>query len=105
MVRGVAEMPFRALFEQGGGSVDWHPDTRTVTAAKPGRTVELKIGSRRALVNQQVVQLIMPAFIKRGRTMIPLGFIRQAMNVNVQYNEKTGEVILTSKRVLAMVIH
>ncbi|HET6386931.1 MAG TPA: stalk domain-containing protein [Armatimonadota bacterium] len=104
MVRGIPTAPFRNLFEYTGGQVSWHPKSRTVEAQNREQSIRLKIGSRQAVVNHQVVQLELPVFIRRGRTMIPVGFVRQAMNLNVEFDRRTGQIILTSRNVVAMAI-
>jgi hypothetical protein len=36
-------------------------------------------------------------YIDRGRTIVPLSFIDDALNVNVDYDKETGHVLITSK--------
>jgi hypothetical protein len=102
MVKQVPVAPFRALFEYSGGKVQWHSSNQSVTASGNGKLVLIRIGSHNALINHQVVRMAMPAFIKRGRTMVPLGFIGQAMDVNIQFDEVTGEITITDKHVVAL---
>ena len=104
IVKNQVEAPFRAIFEQAGGSVDWSAATQTVTAQNNGKVILLRIGSRTALVNHRQVHLVLPAFLHNGRTMVPLSFIREALDVNIQFNEKTGEIILTSKHISSVTL-
>jgi hypothetical protein len=34
--------------------------------------------------------------------MVPLGFLGQTMDVNIQWNRETGEIAITSKHVVAV---
>ncbi len=95
---GVALTPFRALFEQAGGKVDWENLSKAITATGMGQEVFIKIGDKMARVNKINVSLEMAPFIERGRTIVPLSFIREGLNVDVQYDAATGHVLITSKK-------
>ena len=92
---GVPLTPFRHLFEQSGGKVDWGDKTKTVQANKPGYEVYIKIGDKVAKVNNLPVDLDLAPFIEKGRTIVPVSFIREALGVNVDFDEKTGQVLIT----------
>ncbi len=96
VVNGVPLTPFRHLFEQAGGKVTWSHDLKTVEADGLGRKVWMKIGDSTAKVNDGSVKLEMAPFIDSGRTVVPLSFIRDSLDVNVQYDPNTGHVLITS---------
>jgi len=102
MVHNVPMAPFRSLFERSGGEVEWAQKDNIVTGRGEGKVIIIRIGSRKALINNQVVRMAMPAFIRHGRTMVPLGFLGQTMDVNIQWNRETGEIAITSKHVVAV---
>ncbi|MHB8636921.1 MAG: stalk domain-containing protein [Fimbriimonadaceae bacterium] len=93
---GVPMTPLRFLFERDGGKVAWNGLDQTVTANAEGRNVFVKIGDELARVNKAPVQMERAAYLERGRTIVPLSFIRDALNVNVQYDKATGHVLITS---------
>lgn len=95
---GIALTPFRALFEQAGGKVDWENISKALTASGMGREVYIKIGDKMARVNKIDVSMELAPFIERGRTMVPLSFIKEGLDVDVQYDQATGHVLITSKK-------
>lgn len=93
---GVPMTPLRFLFERDGGKVDWNGIDQTVTARAEGRDVFVKIGDTMAKVNESPIEMERAAYLESGRTIVPLSFIRDALNVNVQYDKATGHVLITS---------
>jgi hypothetical protein len=89
--------PIRQIFESQGGMLFWQNDTKTVRAISPDRDVQIKIGSRQAVVNDQKQTLSTAAYINGGRTMIPVGFLPVALNVTVSYDPHTGHLLVNSK--------
>lgn len=87
-------VPLRGVFEKMGATVEWHPSTRTVLAAKGSTLVELRIGSRIAKVNDRPVTLDVPAMIVRGRTLVPLRFVSESMGALVQYQSENRTVLI-----------
>jgi LysM repeat protein len=96
--RSIPVAPFRPIFEHQGGVVDWKPASKEVEARDAKRTIHLTIGSREAQVNQETILMDLAAFIERGRTMVPLRFIGQALDVTVQVDPDSGNIYLTSNR-------
>ncbi len=95
---GIPLTPFRALFEQAGGKVDWENLGKAITATGMGKEVFIKVGDKMARVNKIDVSLEIAPFIERGRTIVPLSFIREGLDVDVQYDAATGHVLITSKK-------
>ncbi len=88
--------PLRQIFQQGGGSLMWQARTGVVHAHNQNRDVLLTIGKKSALINNAVVMLDGKPYINDGRTMIPLSFLKQAMNVDVQYDPASGHLVISS---------
>ncbi len=89
--------PLRQIFQQGGGSLLWQARTGVVHARSQGRDVLVTIGKKSALVNNAVVMMDGKPYLNDGRTMIPLSFLKQAMNVDVNYDPASGHLVITSK--------
>lgn len=89
--------PLRQIFQQGGGSLLWQARTGVVHAHGQGRDVLVTIGKKSALVNNAVVMMDGKPYLNDGRTMIPLSFLQQAMDVNVSYDPASGHLVITSK--------
>ncbi len=47
-------------------------------------------------VNNQQQTLELAPYIKRGRTMVPLQFIADTLDVTITYNPATGEIVISS---------
>ncbi|HWD40568.1 MAG TPA: stalk domain-containing protein [Fimbriimonas sp.] len=95
---GVPMTPLRFLLEKKGGLVDWETYSKTVTAKADGNSLSLHIGDPFALINNANVSLDRPSYLDRGRTIVPLSFIRSALKVDVQYDKQTGHVLIMSAK-------
>jgi|GEM_PF-736747 len=95
---GVPMTPFRYLIEKDGGKVQWENMTKTVTATADGKSMMIQIGDKNAKVNESTVKMEVTPYIDRGRTIVPLSFIHDALNVDVQYDKETGHVLITSAK-------
>ena len=93
---GVPMTPFRHLIEKKGGEVIWEAKTKEVNAKADGRAIYLQIGTRIARVDQKSIDLELAPYLDRGRTIVPLSFIRETLKVNVDYDKATGHVLITS---------
>lgn len=89
-------VPLRAIFEALGASVEWDGETQTVTSKKDETTISLTIGNNLMYVNDKSLTLDSPACIVEGRTLVPVRAIAEALNTDVQWNDDTKTVIITS---------
>lgn len=96
--KGIPLTPFRHLFEFAGGSVTWENATKTVLADGFGRHIWLRIGNPFAKVDTATFELERAPFIESGRTIVPLSFIRETLDVDVQFDPNTGHVLVTSTK-------
>lgn len=93
---GIPLTPFRHLIEKAGGKVDWENKQKNVSAEADGKSIFLHVGDSYATINKQRFDLEVASFIERGRTIVPLSFVRDALNVNIDYDKATGHVLITS---------
>lgn len=96
MAGGRVLVPLRGVFEHLGATVFWNPATNVVTAQRGDTQVQLAIGSRQATVDGRVVFLDVPATIVGGRTLVPLRFVSEAMGAQVDWDNATRVVTITS---------
>lgn len=94
---GVPLTPFRHLFEQAGGEVLWAHADKSIDAKAESNEVYLRIGDRLARVNALPVELDVAPFIERGRAIVPLSFLNRALNVSIDFDPKTGHVLIRRK--------
>jgi hypothetical protein len=93
---GVPMTPFRHLLEKAGGTVKWENLSKTVDANAEGNQIMIQIGDANALVNNLSVTLERPAYLERGRTIVPLSFLRDVLKVDIEFDKETGHVLITS---------
>jgi hypothetical protein len=95
-----ALLPLRAIFEALDAKVDWNQQTKVVTATKDDRTIVLKLGAKTATINNATVDLDVPVQSIRGRTLVPVRFVSEALGEEVDWNSSTQRVtIKTSTQV------
>lgn len=95
---GVPLTPFRHLVERAGGQVEWAHAQKNVSARAAGQEITIHIGDLFALINHQRIGLDRASFIDRGRTIVPVSFMRDALKVDVDYDKTTGHVLITSAK-------
>jgi copper amine oxidase-like protein/CopC domain-containing protein len=87
-------VPLRGVFEHLGASVVY--DNGVVNATGNGRAIQLRIGSTQATVNGQTRTLDVAPFIVGSRTLVPIRFISESLGANVDWNDNTRTVTITS---------
>lgn len=95
---GVPLAPIRHLLEHSGGEVNWENNKKEMTAFVEGRSIYVKIGDRIAKINELPVEMEIAPFLERGRTIVPLSFVKDTLDVEIQYDPKTGHVLITSTK-------
>ncbi|MGV3614563.1 MAG: stalk domain-containing protein [Fimbriimonas sp.] len=95
---GVPMTPFRHLIEKSGGTVVWENMNKSVKAKAEGKDIAFQIGDLNAKINALNVTLETAPYLDRGRTIVPLSFLSDALNVTIEYDKETGHVLITSKK-------
>ncbi|MBI5708052.1 MAG: copper amine oxidase N-terminal domain-containing protein [Armatimonadetes bacterium] len=95
MMNGRVMVPVRGVFEHMNATVDWDNDARSVNAQHGSTSIRLPIDSYKATVNGRQVDLDSPATIYRGRTMVPLRFLSEALGGSVDWiaQSRTVEIL------------
>ncbi|MER3496662.1 MAG: hypothetical protein C4320_07785 [Armatimonadota bacterium] len=93
---GVPMTPFRHLIEKAGGNVDWANATKTVSALADGQNITVRIGDSTAQVGSLSVRLDHTPYLEKGRTIVPLSFLRDVLKVDIQFDPATNHVLITS---------
>jgi len=96
--RGMPIAPFRQIFEHTGGKITWYNQSKTLRAVNSTHEIELHVGDDEAKVNNQTVKIETRTFIEKGRTLVPLSFVRDALDVNVTYDASSGRLRIESKK-------
>ncbi len=93
---GISLAPLREIFESSDGVLYWYPIEKRVRATRPGTDMELTIGDPEVTVNDTAHVLQVAPYIKQGRTMVPLQFLADTLDVTVTFNPETGQIRITS---------
>jgi peptidyl-prolyl cis-trans isomerase B (cyclophilin B) len=97
IVNGRTMVPFRFIGEELGAQVEWKASENTVYAQMGDTVINLLIGDTSPTVNGTVVNIEQPAYIKDGRTLVPLRFISEAFGAKVDWDDVTQTVSITSQ--------
>jgi len=89
-------VPLRIIFEELGILVGWDDETRTITANKGDLVIILTIGSTSPTVNGEIVTIEQPAVITGDRTLVPLRFISESIGAEIDWDEESRSVYITS---------
>lgn len=89
IVNGVTFVPLRFIGEALGSEVQWNDALKVVMLQRSARQLQLTIGSKLAIVDGQIVELLEAPRIVNGRTMVPIRFISEAFGADVQWNPET----------------
>ncbi len=98
VAHGMPLAPFRQIFEHTGGKVEWFNQSKTVHAYNNAREIEFRVGQTQAKVNNQPVTLDAKPYIQQGRAIVPLSFVRDALDVKITFDAQTGRLLIESKR-------
>ena len=59
----------------------------------------LRIGERTAQVNYQPRELQLAPYIKNGRTMVPLQFLADVLDLTLTINPDSGQIVISSNSI------
>lgn len=86
--------PVRAVTEALGAEVLWNGETQSIIITKDEIIIELTIGSSVAMVNGEEITLDVAPEIRNERTLVPMRFIAESFDLNVEWDENSLSVII-----------
>lgn len=92
---GRTMVPIRFISEAMGLEVGWNAEDQTVTLTRGDTQIKLLIHNYMAYVNGVPTWLDTIPIIKDGVTMVPLRFIGESLNKDIQFDE--GRIHITNK--------
>ena len=99
VVNGVSFLPIRFVTEQAlGATIQWDAETKTSAITRGESQINLTMSTGQALVNGQEVALTSPPFIKDGRTLVPLRFLAENFNVQVDYEPAAKTITIIEQK-------
>ncbi len=94
--QGVSMAPLREIFERTNGTLYWYSQDKRVEGSNGQLDLRLQIGNPQAHVNGEPRALALAPFIKQGRTMVPLQFLADTLNVTITFNPTSGQLVISS---------
>jgi hypothetical protein len=73
----------------GDNSIFWDNESSTAYLVKNSELLKIQIGSNSMTVGNRTISLDAPAEIMNGRTMLPLRAVSEALDCQVQWDEKS----------------
>ncbi len=87
--------PFE-LFEKLGAVVQWNTGSNTISISKKNRSVQVFLKEEYAIVDGDKRVLDVSAKIVNGRPMVPLRFVCEALELAVEWDEKSRTVNIST---------
>jgi len=102
IINGRTFVPVRGVFEELGFEVDWISTSQTATLDR-GTGVEIQrvripIGMYSFTINNVTHRFDVPSQTINGRTMIPLRALVEGVGYNIDWDDSTSTVIITTRR-------
>ena len=88
-------VPYSLIAKDLGAVSNWDSSSKKVTVKIEGKLIEIKIGNKTAMINGKAFELDVPPIIRNDRTMIPLRFVAESLDYNVDYDKEKREVSLS----------
>ena len=100
VLEGTSFLPIRFVAEEIlGAAVKWDSTTKVIAITKGEDNVKLSLESGQAMVNGQKVSISNPPFIKDGRTLVPLRFLAENLNLRIVFNPTEKTITITPEPV------
>ena len=90
-------VPVRAIIEAMGGSVNWDEETQTALLELGGDIITLTLGSQTAFFNETAHTLDVTPVSINDRTMLPIRFIAESFQFDVEWDGETQTITITGK--------
>ena len=87
-------IPVNAITKGFGAEVSWDNEERKVTISKDDTVIEIWVDTNKAKIGDEEIELDSNAEVINGRTVVPLGFVAQALGLEVEWNEEDETIEL-----------
>ena len=94
---GTTLVPIRAVSEMLDADVRWDGEKGIAHINKSGKKIELYTGTTDAYIDGEPYELEVSANVVNGRTLVPLRFVAEALDMNVNWVGEMRMVELTDK--------
>lgn len=99
ITNGTTYVPIRFISEGLNiKNIAWDSNSKTVTLKNGTDTLRILINKNYAYKNGTLISVPNPAIIANGRTFVPLRFVSENLNADVNWQESTNTVIITTEK-------
>lgn len=88
------KVPLRVLSDQLGATLKWDANTSTATMTEGGKSLQVQIGSSKAQVNGQALQLPEAIALQQDRTYVPLQLVSDLLGKPLTWDEEAGRLAI-----------
>lgn len=92
----VTLVPLRVISTGFAAKINWSSETQTVRILYGDQVIQLVIGTKTAVINEEFIELQTAPELINGTTMVPLRFITQSFGALIDYEPATKEITITS---------
>lgn len=92
--KGRVMVPLRLIADIFGADVEWDSAKKQVLITLRFNKIVLKVNSNQAIMNGKSMILDAPPLIVNNRVMVPIRFISEAFNSEVEWNQEEKRVII-----------
>lgn len=85
-------IPVRAVSEALGAKVEYDDVEKIVTITKDGKVIVFSLAEGTVTVNEETVEIDVPAEVMNNRTMVPLRFIAEQLELSVVWDQETQTI-------------
>jgi len=96
-INGTTMIPLRFITEVLGGEVDYRIDQKRIIIVYNGQYLIFTIGSNTVYTFDDTITLPQAPKAVNGRTLVPLRFIAEWMNLYLDYNNTDKSIVLKRK--------
>lgn len=94
-------LPVRSIIEEIGGDVSWNENAKEITLNYNSNTIILNIDNTTAYLNNQSYTLDAAPVIINNRVFLPIRFIAESFDFDVEWNEIDNTIIITKPDVVS----
>lgn len=96
IIQGRTLVPIRFIVEALGATIEWVDASSTAIIRSKGKEILLRMGSRLVTCDGNLVEIDVPAQIIGGRTLVPLRFVSEILGAQVEWDEQSRSVLISS---------
>ncbi|WP_110930022.1 stalk domain-containing protein [Paenibacillus bouchesdurhonensis] len=93
-------IPIRMIGDLMGTNVIWNNMSKSIIIQDDDKTIKMSLNEKAVTVNNDEIILETPPFFKNNTVFVPLRFLTEVMNINVNYYEDKRVVEVQSEKFL-----